>query len=77
MTNPMKKGRTKSVVFENFEYKGDDYNAKKALMNKELKAHHDTMDKMLGDEFKPFSQRAERPKSVSYTHLTLPTTPYV
>ena len=28
-TNPMKRGRTASVVFEAFPYKGDDYNSKR------------------------------------------------
>ena len=54
----MKKGRTASVVFNNFEYEGDDYNAQRKLSGKELKKHHETMFGMLGDDFKPFSQRA-------------------
>lgn len=41
-----------------YEYQGDDYNAQKKLMAQELKVHHDTMNAMLGDDFKPFSQRA-------------------
>ena len=36
LNNPMKKGRTASTVFGHMEYNGDDYNAKKKLMNKEL-----------------------------------------
>jgi len=51
----MPKGRTMSTYFMKTEYKGDDYNAKKLEMNKELKDHHDAMYKMLGDDFKPFS----------------------
>ena len=36
-TNPMKRGRTASVVFENLPYMGDDYNAKKKKIREELK----------------------------------------
>jgi len=60
LTKPMLKGKTAtSLVIHpdgHYKYEGDDYNAQKKLMNKELKAHHDTMYGMLGDDFKPFSQ---------------------
>jgi len=36
-TNPMKRGRTASVVFSNLEYMGDDYNAKKKKVKEEIK----------------------------------------
>lgn len=36
-TNPMKRGRTASVVFEHLPYMGDDYNAKKKNVREEIK----------------------------------------
>jgi len=33
----MKRGRTASVVFENFGYMGDDYNAKRKNVREEIK----------------------------------------
>ena len=32
-------------------------------MNAELKKHHTYMETMLGDDFKPFSQRASQPNN--------------
>ena len=55
LTNPVKRGRTRSVVFEDYEYKGDDYNAKNKMVRSEIKLHHDTMEKVCGDSYKPFS----------------------
>ena len=57
----MKRGRTASVFFaKDLPYMGDDYNAKKKKAREEIKGHNDTMLAMLGDDFKPFSQRAAR-----------------
>ena len=75
-TRPLSLGKTASslvishpkrgaAISGHYEYQGDDYNAQKKLMAQELKEHQDTMNKMLGDDFKPFSCRAGRKEWLS------------
>jgi len=75
-TRPLALGKTASslvishpkrgaAISGHYEYQGDNYNAQKELMAKELKDHQATMEKMLGDEFKPFSQVSGRKEWLS------------